>query len=137
VDAGFFHTMFKVTAQTSGNQDAMALPAFVGFNTTYAEFQLVKNVLWTQLGFDVFYNTPYYAKAYMPATGMFYAQEEKKIGNSPYSDVFLNIRLKRTRFSIKYENLTGVFNPRSGYFIPHYPYNPRILKFGVSWTFYD
>jgi hypothetical protein len=136
-DLGFFHTMFKVAAQTSGNQTAIALPAFTGFNTSYAEFQLVKNVLRVQLGFDVFYNTPYYAKAYMPATGMFYAQDEKKIENDPYGDVFLNIRLKRARFSIKYENITSLFNPRSGYFIPHYPFNPGIIKFGVSWTFYD
>jgi hypothetical protein len=136
-DAGFFHTMFKVKLQTSGDQSAMPLPAFAGFNSTYTEFQLVKNVLRMQLGFDAFYNTAYYANAYMPATGMYFTQNEKKIGNYPYADVFLNIKLKRARFSIKYENITSLFNSRSGYFIPHHPFNPGIIKFGVSWTFYD
>ena len=47
------------------------------------------------IGFDLYYNTSYYANAYMPSLAVFYQQKEKMLGNHPYVDVFLNVRLKR------------------------------------------
>jgi hypothetical protein len=137
IDLNFFHTMVKATFQQSSNNTIMPMPAFNGYNTSYIEFQLVKNVMRIQLGYDLFYHSAFYPKAFMPATGMYYVQNEKKTGNYPYADVFLNIKLKRVRFSLKYENFTSIFKPPKNYFLPHYPFNPGILKLGVSWTFYD
>jgi hypothetical protein len=137
IDLNFFHTMLKATIQHSSNSNILPLPAFTGYNTSYVEFQVVKNVMSMQFGYDLFYHSEFYANAYMPATGMYYVQNEKKVGNYPYSDMFLNIKLKRARLSIKYENFTSVFKLPESYFLPHYPFNPGIIKFGVSWTFYD
>jgi len=73
----------------------------------------------------------------MPATGLFYNQVEKKLGNYPYLDLFLNLKLKRTRFFLKLEHVhSGLLN--ANYFgALHYPMNARMFKFGLSWTFYD
>jgi hypothetical protein len=118
------------------------LPLFSGFNSTYLDFTLFK-VLQLQFGADLYYNTKYYANSYMPATGVFYTQNTMLIGDYPYVDVFANAKLKRLRFFIKYERASNLPSDISeisktyGYFIPSYPYNPGIVKYGLSWTFYD
>ena len=39
--------------------------------------------MYTQIGFDIRYNTEFYADAYDPASGRFYWQDQQKIGNFP------------------------------------------------------
>jgi len=136
IDWGFFHTDFRLTVQNSSNEAAVAIPAFSGFNSTYLEFTLFK-VLHLQVGGDVFYNSSFNPNTYMPETGLFYAQNQTKVGKYPYTDMFLNIKLKRFRFFLKYERVNTFFSHPEGYYLPHYPYNPSILKYGLSWTFYD
>jgi hypothetical protein len=136
IDWGIFHTEFLLTFQNTSNKSAVAIPDFTGFNSTYIAFTMFK-VLHVQYGVDVFYNSPFYANTYMPLTGMFYAQDQIKIKNNPYGDMFLNIKLKRFRFFLKYERVNTWFPNSAGFYLPHYPYNPSLLKYGLSWTFYD
>ena len=86
------------------------------------------------IGFDLFYNTSYYANAYMPSLAVFYQQQEKQLGNYPYFDVFLNIRLKRVRFFLKYEHLNSGWIEKNFFTALHYPKNQAILKI---WYFMD
>jgi hypothetical protein len=106
-------------------------------NTSYYENAFFKGVLKFQLGFDFYINSAYYADAWMPATGLFYRQNISKVGEYPFLDGFLNWKIKRTRFFIKYTNaLAGIAG--YNYFTTYgYPMNPGSLKFGLSWTFYD
>ena len=74
----------------------------------------------------------------MPATGQFYNQQEKLIGNYPEMNVYLNFHLKRVRFYLAYMNFNrGLFGGDTYFNVPHYPLNPGMFKFGLSWTFYD
>ena len=136
-DLRFFQTLFNITLQRSGNEIAMPLPNIVAYNSSYLSFTLVKDVLKMQFGFDLFYNTRYYAMSFMPSTAVFYSQQNQKVGNYPFADVFLNINLKRARIFVKYENITSLSTIPKNYYIPHYPYAPGILKYGISWNFYD
>lgn len=139
IDWGFFHTEFRLTFQSSSDKSAVAIPNFSGFNSTYLEFTLFK-VLHLQYGVDVMYNSAFAPDTYMPETGVFYSQDPKnaiKVGNYPYSDMFLNIKLKRFRFFLKYERINTWFPNSEGFNLPHYPYNPSMIKYGLSWTFYD
>jgi len=139
IDWGVFHTDIRATYQHSSNELAISLPDFSGFNSTYLEFNLFKKVMKVQFGLDIFYNSAFYAKAYMPVTGQFYSQHSTRIGNYqyPFTNVFLNIKVKRLRFSIGYERINTLLNNNPAFFLPQYPYNPGILKYGLSWTFYD
>ena len=131
---------FRLYGQYSTNQSIIPLPAFAGFQSTYFEGWLEKNVLNMQLGWNVVFNTKYYAYAYMPASGMFYLQEEQQIGNYPFFDFFLNFQIKRARFFIKTDGLNTVFSSMLGkenFMVYRYPTNDFRMKFGVSWAFYD
>ncbi|MBN2348068.1 MAG: putative porin [Bacteroidales bacterium] len=131
----------KLIWQVSGNEEVLSLPNLVYYNSTYIDkifnFKVTGGKLHTLLGFDLYYNSPYYANAYSPAIGTFYQQHDKKLGNYPYVDVYLNLKLKRTCFFLKYEHINSGLLPNEYFSVLSYPRNVRNFKFGISWTFYD
>jgi hypothetical protein len=136
-----FRSLNKVVLQIVNKPEYISLPEFMAYNSTYIEhylnFKLTGGGFLAMLGFDIHYNTSYYAYAYNPALGVFHQQNEKKLGNYPYLDVFLNIKLKRTRFFLKYEHLNSGWIYKDYFSVLHYPRNERVFKAGLSWTFYD
>ncbi|MDR2038175.1 MAG: putative porin [Bacteroidales bacterium] len=134
-----FGFLFRLYGQYSSHENVIPLPAFAGYQSTYFEAWLVRDVLKVQLGWDINYHTKYYAYAYMPSSGMFYLQEEQKIGNYPFFDVFLNFQIKKARLFVKTEGLSAMLEPlgRDYFMVYRYPLNTLRVKFGVSWAFYD
>ena len=135
------HSNNRLAFQQVSNPDVLSLPALALHSSNYLEheffFRATEGRLLTMLGFDLFYNTSYYANAYMPSLAVFYQQQEKQLGNYPYLDVFLNVKLKRVRFFLKYEHLNSGWLEKNFFTTLHYPKNQAYLKLGISWTFYD
>ncbi len=123
--------------QQTSEKNIIRLPVFMTYFTVTFNLKLFKGALKTRSGFDVYYNTKYYADAYMPALRSFYIQDNKEIGNFVYVDFFLNFNVKRTRFFLKLQNLLTVFGESNFYAVPHYPLQDMGLKFGLSWRFHD
>ena len=90
-----------------------------------------------QPGVSLFYNTSYYADNYMPALRMFYTQNNKRIGDYLYADVFVNLQIKRANVFIKYQHFNAGWKDYSFYMMPHYPQQSGALKVGMIWRFYD
>lgn len=134
---GGFHSTNKVVWQAYDNKDVISLPTFSVFSSLFFEYELVKNVLTTRIGANVFYRTKFYADAYSPAIGQFYNQKVKQIGDYPVVDVFVDFKWKRAILFFKADHINqGV--PNDEYFSAlHYPLNRMIFKIGVSWIFYD
>lgn len=134
---GHFYSTNRVLWQAYDNKDAINLPTFSIFSSISFEFDVVKKVLKARVGANVFFRTKFYADAYSPATGQFYNQKTKKIGDYPVVDAFVDLKWRRTVLFFKYEHVNqGI--PNNEYFSAlHYPLNQRIIKFGVSWIFYD
>jgi hypothetical protein len=131
----------RLAFQKSENENVLDLPGIALYNSTYLthliNFKATGGKLLTMIGFDLFYNTKYYADAYMPALASFHRQNEKQLGNYPYFDVFLNLQLKRFRFYLKMEHVNAGWTDKNYFSVLHYPRNDRHLKVGLSWTFYD
>jgi hypothetical protein len=117
--------------------EVVRLPLLAYRNTSWYEHALFKNALFVQFGVKFYFFSEYFAHAYMPATGVFYNQDEQRYGNYPFLDGFLNLKIKRTRISLQYTNaLAGIAG--YNYFMAHrHPNFGGSLKFGVAWTFYD
>jgi hypothetical protein len=98
---------------------------------------LLSKVLYIEIGADTRYNTAYFADAYHPVTGLFYLQNKLKLGNYPYTDAFINAKLKRTRIFAQYMNLGSLFLEKSYFTSLHYPMNKATFRLGISWSFYD
>ncbi len=133
---GNFHSRNTLLYQVSSNREIIPLPEYSIYSSNYYQNTLFK-VLFFQLGFDTRYTSAWYTPDYMPATGQFFIQGVRKIGDYPYVDVFLNMQLKRARIFIKMDHVNqGMLN--NDYFHTiYYPANPRGLRFGISWNFYD
>lgn len=137
---GIFHLDNEITYQKSSNQDVLPLPNLTLYHNLYIKFGLAKKVLQIEMGADVRYFTQYYAPDYAPAIGQFYLQNKEtryKLGGYPLLNGYINLHLKRTRIFIAMYNLIQGQGEKSYFLAPHYPLNPRLLKFGLSWNFFD
>jgi hypothetical protein len=136
-----FHLAADVLVQISSNADVLDLPLFTGRGTGYFEhqfnFRKTKGTLSTQIGAEVTYHSLYNAYAYMPETGRFYRQDMTETGNYPFINVFLNLKLKRTRIFIMFDHVNSEFTGYNYFMVPDYPMNIRMFRYGIAWTFYD
>jgi hypothetical protein len=136
-----FHLATDLLVQKSSNAEILDLPLATVRATGYFEhlfnFKKTDGQLNTQIGAEVTYHTLYYPYSYMPSTGRFYRQDQVQTGNYPFINVFLNIKLKRTRIFIMFDHVNSGFMGYDYYMIPSYPMNIRMLRYGLAWTFYD
>lgn len=137
---GILHLDNEITYQKTSNENVLPLPELVLYHNLYLKFALAKKVLSVEMGADVRYFTQYYAPDYAPAIGQFYLQNPEtryKLGGYPLVNGYINMHLKRTRIFVQMYNLIQGTGSRSYFLAPHYPLNPRILKIGLSWNFFD
>jgi hypothetical protein len=125
------------TWQQATNESVLSLPSISARLTICYNIDLFKNVLKTETGIDLRYNTSYYANAYNPVLRSFYLQDQEKFGNYPYGDVFVNFKVKRARIFIKYQHANARLLGYKYIMVPGYPQADASLKFGVSWVFFD
>lgn len=131
---GILHWDNQVSYQMSDNKSVIPVPTMSLYTNLYIKASLAK-VLTMQLGVDAHYHTKYYAKAYDPALGQFVNQNDIEVGNFPFSTAYINFHLKKTRFFVMMYNVAKDFGDSNYFTVPHYPVNPMIFKFGLSWNF--
>jgi hypothetical protein len=132
-----WHLDNKINYQNVPDSSVIRVPQFILKHALYYENDLFKNAMRLQIGFQVFFNTSFYANAYMPATGQFYLQTEKKYGNYPVLDFFLNAKIKVVNIFFKIDHLNAGFSGNNYMLTPLYILNQRSFKVGVSWKFWD
>lgn len=136
-----FHLASDVLIQKSSNPEILDLPLVTIRSAGYFEhlfrFGKTNGSLNTQLGADVTYHTLYNSYAYTPATGIFHRQDRIETGNYPFINVFLNIKLKRTRIFVMVDHVNSGLMGYEYYMVPFYPQNIRMFRYGIAWTFYD
>jgi hypothetical protein len=103
----------------------------------YFRTHIFKKAAVLQTGFQLMYFSEYYADAYMPELRMFYIQNNQKIGNYPYLDVYLTLMVKRVRIFVKMSHLNSYLGDYRYYMAPSYPARDARFSFGASWRFHD
>lgn len=133
-----FHIETESFFQNSSKITVIDLPQYVGKTSIYYKDHFFKERLTLKVGADLTYFTKYYASQYDVASGAFFNQYEKEIGDYPFVDAFLDIKYKRLRASLKYTQLTALFSGNKDYFtVLHYPQNPSSFYFAAAWHFYN
>jgi hypothetical protein len=136
------HSFNKLTYQVSENSSIIEIPSLIFFNSSFIDhtwqFKMTGGSLRTLFGVDVYYTSKFRGYNYIPALSMFYQQGESEfVGNYPFIDVWMNVRLKRTRFFLKYEHANASNDNLHHFYAVNYPSKISAFKFGISWTFYD
>jgi hypothetical protein len=133
-----FHLDNWALLQISSNPDVMPLPLLALNLRYYLEFDVVKNAMTMQIGAHGTYTTRWYAPGYNPVLGVFHNQNERKYGNCPYVDAFVNIQWKRVSIFVKALNVNmGWPCKKMDYFSADgYINTQRAFKIGISWPFW-
>lgn len=124
----------ELVYQMSSNKEVLPLPDLSAYSNLYVKFKIAR-VLNLQVGFDVHYQTSYYAPYYQPATMQFQTQNEVKVGNYPLINAYANVKLKQARFFVMMYNVSDYFVSPNYFSLAHYPLNPSIFKMGVAVLF--
>lgn len=134
-----------ITYQNSSNKTVLPVPALNIYSNLYLRFKIA-HVLRCDFGADVRYFTKYYAPDYVPIIGQYAIQTNTdtngndnriEIGNYPVANVYANFHLKHTRFFIMLSHFNAGTGRKNYFFAPHYPLNQSILRFGLSWNFFN
>jgi hypothetical protein len=129
----YLHWDNEVTYQQSTNKRVISLPDLSWYSNLYFRFNKLFDVLTVQVGANMRYNTKYYAPRYLPATGVFYAQNDYEVGDYPYINVYANCHLKQVRFYVQYNHLNRGMGSNYNYLVlPGYALDPSYLKIGIS-----
>jgi hypothetical protein len=137
--AGVLRWDNEIIFQKSSKEEVLPLPDLSIYSNLYLDTKLAKKVLSLQLGADVRYFTKYKAQAYTPAIQQFHLQgaDGMDIGGFPIVNVYANFHLKRTRFFIIMSHVNSGMGTPNYFMAPHYPINQSLLRFGLSWNFFD
>lgn len=138
IKLGIFNLETELTYQNSSSE-AVPLPKFNAYGNLYIDIQLAK-VLRIELGADARYFTEYKAPLYSPEIMQFYNQasiSNEKVGNYPIVNLYANCHLKHTRFYVMMNHINAGSGSRRYFYYPGYAMNPDIIKFGVSWNFFN
>lgn len=126
-----------ITYQKSSKDEVLVVPKLNIYSNLFLRFKIAK-VLSCDAGADVRYFSSYYAPDYCPALGQYTVQEgadKVKTGGYPFVNVYANFHLKRTRFFIMMSHVNSDIGKNNYFMSPHYPVNPRTIRFGLSWNF--
>ena len=130
---GPFNWENVLTYQKSSAEDVLPVPQLNVYSNLYLRFKIAK-VLKCDFGADVRYFTKYYAPDQ-------YAVQEGpnrvEVGNYPILNVYANFHLKQTRFFVMMSHVNAGSGNKMYFLAPHYPLNDSILRFGLSWNFYN
>lgn len=131
-----FHLDSYVVYQKTDHEDVLRTPEIYTFNSIYKAQTFFKSFK-TQIGFDVRYNTSYLSHFYSPAASQFYNGAPVKLPSDPVIDVWVKAGLRRANLFVKYDYVNQGWFSKGFYTVSRYPMPDRLLKFGVSWNFYD
>lgn len=134
---GNFYLNQSLVGQNSSNEMVLPLPTLSIYSNNYYKNEFFNGALGIQTGVSIHYNTSFYAPNYMPATGQFFLQNQKELGDYPKVNVYFNFRIKRTRLFVMYEHANASIGSKNYFSTLHYPINPSMLKYGLIWTFYN
>ncbi len=126
----------QITYQKSTNGNVLPVPDLNVYSNLYLRFKIARE-LKVDFGGDVRFFTKYYAPDYSAALGQYCVQtgdSKVEVGNCPIVNIYANMHLKHTRFFLMMSHIAG---GKDYFFTPHYPLNGQILRFGLSWNFFN
>ncbi|TBX65965.1 hypothetical protein EZL74_11340 [Flavobacterium silvisoli] len=123
--------------QVDQKDDVLNVPKIVTRNSLYFTDYFFKKALYLQTGFTLNYFTKFYINDYNPVTAEAFVQNERKIGNFPMVDFFVNARIRQTRIFVKAEHFNSKMTGNHFYTAPNYPYRDFMIRFGLVWNFFQ
>ena len=123
--------------QVDQEDDVLNVPQIVTRNSLYFTNYFFKKAMYLQTGFIFNYFTKYYINDYNPVTTEAFVQNQRKVGDFPMLDFFINARIRQTRIFLKAEHFNSKMTGNNFYTAPNYPYRDFMIRFGLVWNFFQ
>lgn len=117
--------------------DVLRVPDLTVQSSFYYGRSIFNKAMDIQLGVQLNYFTSYFADEYNPALSTTQIQNEREIGDYPQFDAFLNVKIRHTKFFLKYEHFNQGLSGNDFYAALHQPLPDAIFKAGIVWKFFD
>ena len=134
---GRFELEGFASLQKSSNEEVMHLPLVLGQLKVGYSQPIFHKAATLHPSITVRYFTKYYADAYMPATRTFYLQNDVEIGNFPFIDLALAIKVKKAHIYAAYSNMFLLTGDHNSFIAPHYPMLDSKIFIGVNWRLFN
>ena len=123
--------------QKASNEDVIHLPlAMAKLKVSYSQ-PIFHKAATLQPMLTVSYFTKYHADAYMPATHSFFLQNEVEIGNYPFIDLAIALKVQKANLFVSYSNMMLLAGDYEGFVAPHYPMRDSKIFLGVNWRLFN
>ena len=122
--------------QKTDYQSTLRTPEIYNYTSLYYKTFLF-NVLSSNVGIDVRYNSPFVSPSYATGLGQFYNGPNVTFSSYPVASVFFKANLQHTNFFIMYDYANQGLFSKGYYNVYKYPQQDSQLKIGVSWSFYN
>jgi hypothetical protein len=119
------------------SESVLNVPDLVARNTFYYSNHFFKKALFLQAGVTLNYFSSYYADEYNPILGTFFVQSDRKIGDFPLVDVFINAKIRTARLYFKAEHINAGMTGLNYFSSPGQPYRDFVFRFGLEWNFFQ
>ena len=123
--------------QKSSNEEVMHLPLLLGQLKIGYSQPIFHKAATLHPSLTVCYFTKYYADAYMPATRTFYLQNEVQIGNFPFIDLAVTLKVKKAHIFVAYNNMFLLTGNYDAFIAPHYPMRSSKIFIGINWRLFN
>lgn len=117
--------------------NVLRFPTIATKHSLYFKGLVFKERMLAKIGFDVRYNSSYFADLYQPLTGQFHQQNSQQVNTPFIVDGFISFKVQRLRGFIKIENANQLATGEIYYAAPLYPVRDWFYRFGVGWKFVD
>lgn len=134
---GRFELEGFASLQKSSNEEVMHLPLVLGQLKVGYSQPIFHKAATLHPSITVRYFTKYYVDAYMPATRTFYLQNDVEIGNFPFIDLALAIKVKKAHIYAAYSNMFLLTGNHNSFIAPHYPMRDSKIFIGVNWRLFN
>lgn len=134
---GRFELEGFASLQKSSNEEVMHLPLVLGQLKVGYSHPIFHKAATLHPSIAVRYFTKYYADAYMPATRTFYLQNDVEIGNFPFIDLALAVKVKKAHIYAAYSNMFLLTGDHNSFIAPHYPMRDSKIFIGVNWRLFN
>jgi hypothetical protein len=129
-----FYLSNEIIAQFISGAQVIRVPELVYRGSLFYDF-IFRGGLKLQPGLELLYFSSFLADSYMPVTGQFYIQNRQRVGNYPFLDFFINMKIKQVRVFAKFEHLNYGFTNQNYLLFPNYPQRGRAFRIGLNWIF--
>tara|TARA_S200000501_G_scaffold259650_1_gene243547 strand:- start:274 stop:2259 length:1986 start_codon:yes stop_codon:yes gene_type:complete len=136
ITLGKFTLDSRFMYQKYSDENKISYPEIVARNSVFFSTEMFKKALFLQTGFSFKYFSSYYMKGYDPILSELYVQNDRKYGEFPLIDFFINAKIQQTRLFLKFEHLNSSLTGYNYYSAPNYPYRDFVIRFGLVWNFF-